>query len=40
MFKAMTLKQIEPMSKGRITDAILARVAHDLAALNAKDMGN
>jgi len=37
MFKAMTLKQIEPMSKGHITDAVLAKVAHDLAALNTED---
>jgi hypothetical protein len=35
MFKAMTLKQIEPMSKGHITDAILAKVQADLAAVNA-----
>jgi hypothetical protein len=39
MFKAMTLKQIEPMSKGHITDAVLAKVAGDLAALNARDQG-
>ncbi len=36
MFKAMTLKQIEPMSKGHITDAVLAKVAQDLAALNTQ----
>ncbi len=35
MFKAMTLKQIEPMSKGHITDAVLAKVQADLAALSA-----
>ncbi len=34
MFEAMTLKQIEPLSKGHITDAVLAKVARDLAALN------
>jgi hypothetical protein len=40
MFKAMTLKQIEPMSKGHITDAVLAKIQADLAALNKKSEGN
>jgi hypothetical protein len=35
MFKAMTLKQLEPMSKGHITDAVLAKVQRDLAEVNA-----
>jgi hypothetical protein len=35
MFKAMTLKQIEPMSKGHITDAVLAKIQRDLASVNA-----
>ncbi len=39
MFKAMTLKQIEPMSKGHITDAVLAKVQADLAAVNTKMAG-
>jgi hypothetical protein len=39
MFKGMTLKQIEPMSKGHITDAVLAKVERDLAALNARTDG-
>jgi len=36
MFKGMTLKQLEPMSKGHITDAVLAKVQADLKAVNAK----
>jgi hypothetical protein len=39
MFKAMTLKQLQPMSKGHITDAVLAKVAGDLAAVNARGEG-
>jgi hypothetical protein len=35
MFKAMTLKQLKPMSRGHITDAVLAKVQADLAALSA-----
>jgi len=35
MFKAMTLKQLEPMSKGHITDAVLAKVQRDLTEVNA-----
>jgi hypothetical protein len=35
MFKAMTLKQLEPMSRGHITDAVLAKIAADLEMLNA-----
>ncbi len=35
MFKAMTLKQLEPMSKGHITDAVLAKVQRDLSEVNA-----
>jgi len=40
MFKGMTLKQIEPMSKGHITDAVLAQVQADLAALNKRSEAN
>jgi len=36
MFKAMTLKQLQPMSRGHITDTVLAKVAGDLKALNAE----
>jgi len=36
----MTLKQIEPMSKGHITDAVLVKIQADLAALNKKSEGN
>jgi hypothetical protein len=36
MFKAMTLKQLQPMSRGHITEATLARVAADLKAINAE----
>ena len=32
-FKAMTLKQLQPLSQGVITDAILVQVAADLAAM-------
>lgn len=32
-FKAMTLGQLAPMSQGQITDAILAKVTADLAAI-------
>ncbi len=39
MFKGMTLKQLQPMSKGHLTDATLAKVASDLAALNTKTAG-
>jgi hypothetical protein len=34
MFKAMTLKQLQPMSQGRITNAVLAKVQSDLRAVN------
>jgi hypothetical protein len=40
MFKAMTLKQLEPLSKGHITDAVLAKVQHDLTAVNARTERN
>ncbi len=39
MFKAMTLKQLQPMSKGKLTDAQLNKVASDLAALDANPAG-
>jgi hypothetical protein len=39
MFKAMTLKQLKPMSRGHLTDADLAKVEADLAALNATGGG-
>ncbi len=39
MFKAMTLKQLQPMSRGHLTDADLAKVGADLAALNATTGG-
>ena len=39
MFKAMTLKQLQPMSQGRMTDTALARVQADLKAVNAKAQG-
>lgn len=32
-FKSMTLGQLAPMSQGKITDAVLAKVATDLAAI-------
>ncbi len=32
-FKSMTLGQLAPMSQGKITDAVLAKVAADLAAI-------
>ncbi len=34
MFKSMSLKQLQPMSKGQLTDADLAKVKADLAALS------
>lgn len=34
MFKSMTLKQLQPMSQGHITKAVLAKVEVDLQALN------
>ncbi len=39
MFKAMTLKQLKPMSRGHITDAVLVKVASDLKALNERPQG-
>jgi hypothetical protein len=36
MFKAMTLKQLQPMSRGHITSADLAKVQADLKAVNAR----
>jgi hypothetical protein len=32
-FKSMSLKEVEPMSQGAITDAMLAKTGTDLAAL-------
>ncbi len=32
-FKSMTLGQLAPMSQGQITDAVLAKVTADLAAI-------
>jgi hypothetical protein len=34
LFKSMSLKQLQPMSKGQLTRADLAKVKADLAALN------
>jgi hypothetical protein len=35
MFKAMTLKQMQPMSNGKITKANLAKIQADLASVSA-----
>ncbi len=40
MFKAMSLKQLQPMSRGHITDADLAKVQADLAALAPSGRAN
>ena len=34
MFKSMSLRQLQPMAGGRLTDEALARVARDLAAIH------
>ena len=34
MFKSMSLRQLQPMAGGRLTDELLARVARDLAAIH------
>ncbi|MCW3835177.1 hypothetical protein ACFQ1E_01020 [Sphingomonas canadensis] len=33
MFKAMSLRQLQPFSEGKITDEILAKIDADLAAI-------
>ncbi|MGC1300974.1 MAG: hypothetical protein WA840_01260 [Caulobacteraceae bacterium] len=35
-FKAMSLKEVQPMSEGVLTDAMLAKTGADLSALGSK----